>query len=514
VSGSKLDRLVPLGLALVAAAIIWIATPRGVGIEYDSVFYWSAAENLLQGRGLGRIDGAGEFIPLTHFPPLYPLSLAAVAGTSGASVVTAARLISAALFGLNLLLLGRLIVGLGAGRWIASGCALICLTAPVVLERHLWALSEPLYFAWLLGSLGFLSRSIDEPANRWLLAAAATSGLATLTRYTGLSLLVTGVIALLFFEARPWIARLRRAALYGVVGGLLPVAWQVRNLLVAGTTTNRVLLFHPPNVDQLREAGSTLAAWIPYPMLSAELRLGTLALLGLAALLILVGWGRQGGGARGNPAGRLACLAGLHGVVYLGFLGVSLTFFDASTRLRDRVLSPLFLVGMLVAAGLLALRRSAGGWSGFRIAALVVVVLLVVPYSMRVEGRLRESREGLGFVGPAWRNSETVALTRQLGSDLQLYSNEAFPIYYLTGRPASWIPERIDPVKGAERSGYEQELVAMHARIDAGEAALVLFHPQSLPPGLPSLDELIAGRAPALMTADGWIFLGPNGTGG
>jgi 4-amino-4-deoxy-L-arabinose transferase-like glycosyltransferase len=368
-------------------------------------------------------------------------------------------------------------------------------------------MSEPLYFAWLLCSLGFLSRSIDEPANRWLLAAAVTSGLATLTRYAGVSLLATGVIAYIVLGARPLAARLARAALYGALAGLLPVAWQVRTLLVAGTPTNRVLLFHPASLGQLREAGSTLAAWVPYAAFSAELRFGFLALLGLGALLLLVGWARRGGEARGSLAWRLASAAGLHGVVYLGFLGVSLTFFDASTRLRDRVLSPLFLVGVLLAAGLVALHRPAEGWGGIRIAALAALALLVMPYFVESMGRLRESREGLGFVSPAWRNSETVALTRQLRSDLQLYSNEAFPIYFLTGRPTSWVPERIDPVKGAERSGYQLELEAMHASIDAGEAALVLVHPESLPPELPPLEELLAGRAPALVAADGMIYL-------
>jgi 4-amino-4-deoxy-L-arabinose transferase-like glycosyltransferase len=506
----RADGLILLGLALLAAALIWIATPWGMGVEYDSVFYWSAAENLLQGRGLGRIDGAGEFIPLTQFPPLYPIALAAVAGISGTSVAAAARLISAVLFGLNLFLLGRLIVGLGAGSWIAFGSALVCLTAPTILERHLWAMSEPLYFAWLLCSLGFLSRSIDEPGNKWLLAAAAAAGLTTLTRYAGLSVLATGVIALLVFEARPRVSRLRRAALFATLAGLLPVAWQLRNLLVAGKSTNRVLLFHPPSVEQLREAGSTLADWVPYPALSAELRSGFLALVGLGALLLLVGWARRGGEARGNLAWRLASVAGLHGAVYLGFLGVSLTFFDASTRLRDRVLSPLFLVGVLLTAGLLALNRPAKGWGGVRIAALAVMALLVVPHSIGAIGTLRESREGLGFVSPAWRNSETVALTRQLGSDLQLFSNEAFPIYFLTGRPASWVPERIDPVKGAERSGYQQELEAMHASIDAGEAALILFHPRSLRPELPPLDELTAALEPTWVVSDGMIFIGSN----
>ena len=503
---SNLIKLVPIGLGLVAGLIIWVATPWGIGIEYDSVFYWSAAENLLGGRGLGRLNGAGQLIPLTHFPPLYPLAMAAVARVSGSTVAGAARLLSAGLFGFNLILLWRLILSLGAGRWAALGSALVWLVAPSILERHLWAMSEPMYFTWLLCSLNCMSHSVNESGDRWLVAAAATTGLASLTRYAGISLLATGVIAYLLFEARPFLARARRAALFAALAGVLPIAWQVRNLLAIGTPTNRVLLFHPPSLGQLREAGTTLAAWLPYPRVSAEIRLGVLVLVGLGALALLMRLARRGGEARGSVAWRLASLAGLHGAVYLGFLGVSLTFFDASTRLRDRILSPLFLVGMLMVVGLLAAHTPREG-SGIRIAALASFALLVVPYAVATVGRVQESRDGLGFVGPTWRNSATLAQIRRLDADLRLYSNEAFPIYFLTGKPASWVPERIDSVKGTERSEYRDELEAMHTRVDAGEAALVLFYPHSLRPELPSLDELTAGLEPALVTADGTIYL-------
>ena len=503
---SNLIKLVPLGLGLMAGIIIWVATPWGIGIEYDSVFYWSAAENLLGGRGLGRLNGAGQLIPLTHFPPLYPLAMAAVARVTGATVAGAARLLSAGLFGFNLFLLWRLVLSLGAGRWAALGSALVWLVAPSILERHLWAMSEPLYFTWLLCSLSWLNHSVNESGERWLVAAAATTGLASLTRYAGISLLATGVVAYLLFETRPVLARARRAALFAALAGVLPIAWQARNLLATGTPTNRVLLFHPPGLNHLREAGTTLAAWLPYPKISAEIRLGVLVLVGLGALVLWVRRGRHAGQERGNAARRMTCLAGLHGAVYLGFLGVSLTFFDASTRLRDRILSPLFLVGMLMIVGLLAVRSTRVGW-GIRIAALTGFALLVVPYAVATVGRLQESRAGLGFVSAAWRNSETLAQIRRLDADLRLYSDEAFPIYFLTGKPASWVPERIDPVKGTERSEYRDELEVMHASVDAGEAALVLFHPHSLRPELPSLDELTAGLEPALVAADGLIYL-------
>jgi 4-amino-4-deoxy-L-arabinose transferase-like glycosyltransferase len=493
-------------LGLLAAASIWVATPWGVGVEYDSVFYWSAAENLLAGRGLGRLDGGGDLIPLTHFPPLYPLTLAALSGASGTSVAEAARLISAALFGLNVFLLGRAVLALVHSKWLALGAALTGLLAPTLLERHLWALSEPLYFTWLLGSLFCLVRSIDEPGRRWLLAAAVTAGLAALTRYAGLPVLATGLIVSLAAGARPRRGRLDRALIYTLTAAALPAAWQIRNLVLAGTTTNRVLLFHPLQGAQLREAGSTLARWLPFGFVPAELRLAALALLGLAALVLVAGAARRGGAPEVGSAWWLAIVAGLHGVVYAAFLIVSLTLFDASTRLRDRILSPVFLSGILLAVGLLAMSRVTRS-KAMSLAGALALSLLLIPYAAGSWLRLDESRRnGLGFVSASWRTSKTIALVRELPADLELYSNEAFPIYYLTGRPAFWVPERTDPVKGIERADYHQQLEAMRSDLEGGGAALVLFHPQVLPPELPSLDELTGGLAILDAAADGTIY--------
>jgi 4-amino-4-deoxy-L-arabinose transferase-like glycosyltransferase len=502
---------VPLGIGLLGALTIWIATPQGIGVEYDSVIYWSAAENLLAGRGLGRVDGSGEFIPLTHYPPLYPLVLAAAAQAISIPVTAAARAVSAGLFGVNLALIERIVRGLGPGRETSIGASLVCLLAPTVLDRHLWLMSEPLYFTWLLLALVGLARALDEAGVRWVAASAAATGLAILTRYAGISLLATGVSVLLALRIRPLGDRLRSSVLFALLAGALPMLWQVRNLLITGTPSNRVLLFHPPTLERLREGGSTVAAWLPISVVSAELRFAAVAALALWACVALIR--RAGGGreASESPAWRLATLSAIHASVYLGFLGVSLTFFDAATRLSDRILSPLFLSAVLMAASLLVLQRAMRS-RAVRFAALGGVVLLSLGYASLSASRVVASRQGLGFVSPSWRESETIALVRGLPAGLRLYSNEAFPIYFLTGRLVSWVPERVDPVKGAERVGYRDQLAAMRAKVAAGSAALILVHPESLRPELPALEELTGGWQPTSRASDGWIFLGDAGS--
>ncbi len=54
---------------------LWATETYGVGIRTDSVAYLWSSENLAKGIGLGRLDGAGNFRPYTHWPPLYPILL-------------------------------------------------------------------------------------------------------------------------------------------------------------------------------------------------------------------------------------------------------------------------------------------------------------------------------------------------------------------------------------------------------------------------------------------------------
>ena len=90
-----------LGMSIYMSAVYLQASkPYGIGINSDSIAYIRAAENLLQGNGLGRVSGLGSFKPMTHWPPLYSLLLAG-GHNLGADLYDSARLIG---LGLNILL--------------------------------------------------------------------------------------------------------------------------------------------------------------------------------------------------------------------------------------------------------------------------------------------------------------------------------------------------------------------------------------------------------------------------
>ena len=83
--------------------MIYQLTPDGMGINGDSYQYIFGADTLTAGYGIGRLDGGGQFKPLTHYPPLLSIILAGLKMT-GMETRSAAQPLNALFFGLDILL--------------------------------------------------------------------------------------------------------------------------------------------------------------------------------------------------------------------------------------------------------------------------------------------------------------------------------------------------------------------------------------------------------------------------
>ncbi len=503
--------LVVAGIA--AAAILLAVTRWGIGVSYDSVFYLSAADNLVHGLGLSRLGGGGEIIPLTHFPPLYPLALSIGGWLTSLSTSVVARWLAAILLACLVALPGFIVRKFTNSAAAGLASALMVLSSPVLFEVGAWAMSEALYLVCLLGSLWLLGSYVASQRWRLLLGAALLTGAAYATRYVGASLLATGLVVIWLADSGPWMVKLKRMLGYGAVSGLPAAIWMTRNILLTGLTTNRTLLFHPLGRAKLSEAAHALAGLVLPEGVAFWLRLAlTLAAITALGFFWLLTWLRA---ERPLPrawdaASQLAGVLAVHAFLYGGLLLVSLSFLDASTRLDDRILSPLWLTTLVLAGLALGRWLSAGVRSAW--AKWVVAVLglgLVFSGSMRTWDQAQSAyASGLGFNSRGWVTSPTVAWVRALDPSASLTSNEAFPLYYLTGRPVYWAPEAIDPVKGEPRADLADELDAMRTRLASPDAYLVIFHPDSLRVEMPPLAELTQDLLPVLKTSDAVVYSG------
>ncbi len=103
--GPVMNERGPLVAAVAALAfgllVSVLATPYGLGVTPDSVIYLHAADSLRHGTGfcVPAYDGTPQ--PLTHYPPLYPGTIALVSHF-GLDLMSAARAISLMLSAANI----------------------------------------------------------------------------------------------------------------------------------------------------------------------------------------------------------------------------------------------------------------------------------------------------------------------------------------------------------------------------------------------------------------------------
>jgi hypothetical protein len=334
----------------------------------------------------------------------------------------------------------------------------------------------------------------------------------------GLAVVATGVLAILVDRRRPLGRRLKGLAIFGAVSLLPLLVWYVRNWMLTGSLTNRTITFHPPTLESLRLGVFTLTEWLSLDRL--PIRGGpVLVLLAAGMLAALMGWSwaraiRSRRAATPESGVRLASLQmatllGLFVILYCALLLTSLTFLDAATKLDNRILSPLYLSLLIIISLVLAsLPRSV------QRAGAVAGALLVGSYFGRSLALLQDMRlNGRGFNSRPWQTSETIGFLRDLPGEGFLYTNEPFPVRFLTGRPVYWVPEALDPVQGLPRAGYGVQMTTMRERLREPNSVLALFTARLASPEFPSEAEITEGLVVLAQTSDGVIYIDPGNRG-
>ena len=490
--------MIVVGAGLFSAFALWVSFDSwGIGVVHDSVFYLSGADNLSAGRGLMWNAGGEELRPLVHFPPGYSIVLAALGGTP-ASALRAASAIQITALATTVVLIGQLIFFGSGNRAVSLLGAAIAGASPILFERYLDVRSEPMFLVFLLGSLAALIRFLQTEDDRLLWGAGALTAAAGAFRYAGLAALGAGVLSLLIVNRGEMKDRVIASARFALIPTAVFAVIATRNFLLSGTVTNRVVAFHPPGASVFRQGAASISEWILPPSVDPVVRIAVLAAIGMVAVLLVRH--RKGG------FWLLAILA-VYAITYSVSLIVSLTFFDGSIRLDNRILVIPYIYFLVAGFTVLGKARLFLGPM-----ALALLPILGI-YMIRTADFVADSRSlGRGFTSRAWRSSPTIELLDAGSPSGAVYSNEAQAIYSLLGISAYPAPERTDPVKRAPRAEYELQLEEMRIRLTAPESALVLFHPDQFREGMPSLDELTAGLVLSIRTADAEIYVDPEST--
>jgi hypothetical protein len=218
------DRILPLLLGAVALGIaVLTVTPWPVGVFQDDAIYVVLAKALAGGEGFRMINLPGS-PHATHFPPGYPMLLAALwkLAPEFPDNIVVFKFV-------NALFLAATAIGtykiartrFELGPFGASAAAIVGTLSVVVLVITGVVLSEPFYMALVIPTLMVTERAAEDDSPRTAAAAGALIGLLTLVRTLGVFLLPAALLVMLI--RRRW-----RSALVLLLVALVFIApWQM-----------------------------------------------------------------------------------------------------------------------------------------------------------------------------------------------------------------------------------------------------------------------------------------------
>ncbi len=478
---SQLFFLLVLGLiAAGAISVLLYSTPHGLGLSDDSIAYIAGARSILTGNGY-REAWLASNQPVTHFPPGFS-SILALIGLSGLDPLRGTRFLNSLLFGANAFLLGILGWRMCRSQIAGIGLALLFAVNASLFNVHAVAMSEPLYIFFSLAAFLSFSEYFESENNSWLAAAAFFVSFAYLTRYAGLALLLTFLLTLLLLHDT-WRKKLTSAAVLMVSALPFLLGWSIRNKIVADNATNRMLVYHPITVENIQTGIYNFSEFfIPveaWRRVLIKIPNFFIMFLSVIALVLLIWVAYRGLKKFLQPDGErpevLAFTNGLYVFGYLASIISTMLLFDASTKFKLRILSPIYvsLLILLVVFGIWLWEKRSILGRRLIIVFSILILSLSVYDTFGVVTKLHKG--GQGYASFQWSDSQAMDFLSELPKEIRIYTNQPGPVYLYADRPSYVLPDLIDPVTELPRDGYEEGVKSLQSDVLSANAVLALF---------------------------------------
>lgn len=486
--------LVLVCLSLTAGAALIFGTRWGVGLSPDSAIYIGAARNLLDGNGFSVSSYPGEFTLVTQYPPLF-LALLAAIGLFEVDPVNGARWLNALLFAANVFLVGNLVGVDGKTAWAPVFASFLMMTSVISLKIHSMAWSEPLFIFLVFLALFLLVKYLENQQVSLLVAASLTGALAVLTRYAGVAVVVTGVLAIFILSKETWKKRSQEAVIFFLISTVPLILWVARNLAVAETATAREIAFHPITLGHLEAALDSVSTWL-FPGINSSLERTSLliVLVLLMSIFLLARREKNQTGVKARREGHervsllLTIFIGMYGLMLVGVI----SFLDAYMPIDNRYLYPVYVATLVLAVCLTS--RFAHVFAGkLLVRGSFIVLCLFFSGFYLTQGTswlLFSYNHGIGYSSRSWKESKLMARVKALEPRTSVFTNAPDAIYLLTGRPAYILPRKVNPATGKPNGDYPTQLVAIRDQLGKRNGVLVYFQSITWRWYLPSENEL------------------------
>ena len=202
-------------VGVLAGIFYGLITRWGAIVGFDSYYYLASAQGIKDGLGIGWMGGDGVFVPLSHYPPIYPLVVAFISFISGTTILHAARIIAILAVTIAVVCTGYMVycqtrcwffTVLGMALFIIPGSFSVTLIS---------AMSEGLFLALLCGFLLTLVDCCDLKSNLRTGIQVVLIAAMILVRFAAVTVLAAYLIALVLDERYRLVNRIKVALLSG-----------------------------------------------------------------------------------------------------------------------------------------------------------------------------------------------------------------------------------------------------------------------------------------------------------
>jgi hypothetical protein len=325
-----------IGLILIITSLIIISiTKPGIGIPPDAVTYIKGARSILENGNLQSLS--------PHWPPLYFI-VAAISGFFHENLLVSLRWLQVILFLSNISLVGLVLYRQTRANIIITACGMLAIAfSPAIFKLHACVLSEALYFLLSILGLTLLNQYIKTNKMHMLFLAAFLVSSAFITRYIGVSLVVSGAIILLINNVG-WRKRILDCLLWSISSSSLMLFWLARNYFSETTTTGRIFSYHA--ISEQNITGG-LYSFLKFFYIPYELRMAFPLVL-LILFVVYVFSLKKNKPANQYDKDYLDTIYLIYIACYSTVLVFSLLFIDAHTLIDERTLSPVYLFFVLI----------------------------------------------------------------------------------------------------------------------------------------------------------------------
>jgi hypothetical protein len=428
-------------------------------------------------------------VPLLHYPPGYPVALAAADVVVPGDVADAARAVNALVLAALAVCAYALARLLGAPRLGAALVAVVATFTPSAFRLSLWAMSDVLAATAALGAVALAGWSLRAPlparravslarrAVRFEVAAGLAAAVAALARYSGGAAAVATAAVVVVAHRDEGIRLWRRIARVA-----LPALAAVGATLLSGALRHadsaRPVAWHPPGRYDIHALADVVGMWLVGDQGSTLRRWSALVVAVVATALVVHLWRSRRRATTATevanaPAPVAAVLVGLGALVvaHVGVLLVTSALLDTDVTADRRLLLPVELAVVVAAAAVVARARlRILGWSAL---AGFVWLRLALPVPFFPEG----------LAWPARRDTprpELYRLTADLPDDTIIATNEPEAVWRDTRRASIVAPAREDKLTGRPVPDFPERVAEMGRLVGARRGVLVFETPRVL----------------------------------